>query len=102
MSEQELWDKFIEMYRDVWCQEAEDREGIPSRIYSNISGLTHWQIFDEDYAMGHSTMHDVHLTRRNYPLLSKHPRWELLINTPAWPYIEQLFPETAVIRLLYV
>lgn len=101
MSEQELWDKFIEMYRHVWSLPSCDRTGNESAIYYKISADTHWEIFDSEHhdelrALGEDG--DLYKVR----LRIKESRWDLLVNTPAWPFIEQHFPGTVALRLLYV
>lgn len=68
MTEQEMWDKFVEIYRKMWLLHAQvssghsgtiDEENPALALYKSISAENRWELFDDSVLLHRCTVAEV-------------------------------------------
>lgn len=102
MSEQEMWDKFVEYYRRIW-RGTTLRSAKDTTLFESVTPELHWAIFNRrEYNLtvqdgGHDHPYAVQTCSR----LDAAPLWSMFTEE-TWSNVQQLIPETTTIRILYV
>lgn len=112
MTEQEIWDKFIELYRQEWYNYAGCPDINRGLFTNNAFRISCWAfLFDWDYreelvarrgcdrnTLSKVVIQELALTCR---LLTMEPQWEYFTDE-YWLEVIEVIPEAAAIRLAYV